>query len=108
MEGFADHLTRLVLADLKVYPTPDRHGDVRKAVETLVGLWADELRGAVSPLFDLGRDYDDLVGKTQCEPGHAEEESYYRTLRKWAAAVNVDTIESFVWRYLAASRTGDS
>ena len=108
MEGFADHFTRLVLADLNAYPTPDRHGDVRKALETLGSTWADELRRAVSPLFDLGRHYDDLIDRTLRDLAHAEEQNYYGTLREWAGAVNVDTIESFVWRYVAGTGVRDS
>ena len=99
-EGFADHVTRLVLADLRVYPRPDRHEDIHKALASLGGPWGDDLRRVLAPLFALSRTCSGLVDGLLRDTTFATEQAYYSSLQLAAVSVDMDAIEEFTWRYV--------
>jgi hypothetical protein len=101
-EGFADHVTRLVLADLGVYPRPDRHEDILKALAALGEPWGDDLRRVLAPLFALGGTCSRLVDGLLRDTTFATEQDYYSSLRQAAVSVDMDAIEQFTWRYVGS------
>ena len=101
-EGFADHVTRLVLADLGVYPRPDRHEDIAKALAALGEPWGDDLRHVLGPLFELGGTCSRLVDGLLRDATFATERDYYSSLRRAAVSVDMDAIEQFAWRYVGS------
>jgi hypothetical protein len=101
-EGFADHVTRLVLADLGVYPRPDRHEDIHKALIAIGEPWGDDLRRVLAPLFALGGACSRLVDGLLRDTAYATEQAYYSSLREAAATVDMNAIEEFTWRYVGS------
>jgi hypothetical protein len=102
-EGFANHVTRLVLADLGVYPRPDRRADVRAALAQLGAPWGDEARAVLAPFFALTDHYEEAVANVLADPRRTTAEEFNTQLREAASGIDFDAVEEFVWRYAPAA-----
>lgn len=103
VEGFAIHLSRLVLAHQDAYPVPDRRSDIRVALSEL-DMWGPRIESVLLPFFNFTIAYDDLAIRTRgIEP--PTETEFDRLLSAAAAEIDFSVVEELVWKYRAENKS---
>jgi hypothetical protein len=98
-DGFAFHLSRMVLSHQAAYPTPDRRADIRSALAALEP-WGVRFAEVLQPIFAFGDEYESVAARIrQNEP--VTREDFDRVVSGAAARIDVGRVEETVWAYRA-------
>jgi hypothetical protein len=103
-DGFAIHLSRLVLSHQHAYPIPDRRADVRTALSK-VDTWGTHFESVLAPFFDFGDDYEHLAARIRRNEAVTQIE-FDRLLSIAAAKIDFSTVEELTWSYRAENTSG--
>jgi hypothetical protein len=98
-DGFAIHLSRLVLSHQHAYPIPDRRADVRTALSK-VGTWGTRFGSVLAPFFDFGDHYEHLAARIRRNEAVTQIE-FDRVLSMAAARIDFSPVEELTWSYRA-------